>query len=323
MTEQALAISNNSIIHDMDDAARAAKTMAASGFFEDAKDVAKAAVKIMAGHEMGFGPFASMTGIHIIKGKPAIGANLIAAAIKKHPDYNYKVLRLDNDACEIEFFERWNGKYESIGISAFKVEDAKAAGLTGNPTWSKFARNMLFARAISNGARWYTPGIYGGAPMYTPEELGADIDMDGNVIDVVEAPKPQPEPAQDAEFVEEPKADTGLRLRLTPDKLKAAIIKKAASYEGRTCTKPQRGLMDGMLQECFAGDESKRKEFSSWLTGHASSDDIPAEYVIAILDWLKATKDSGGAYQPDDMAVREANSALTVALIDAGQMSFD
>ena len=47
---------------------------------------------------------------------------------------------------------------------------------------AKFARNMLFARAISNGARWYCPDLFSGNPVYVPEELGAIVDGEGNVI---------------------------------------------------------------------------------------------------------------------------------------------
>jgi hypothetical protein len=35
---------------------------------------------------------------------------------------------------------------------------------------------MLFARALSNGAKWFCPDIFGGGPIYTPDELGAVID---------------------------------------------------------------------------------------------------------------------------------------------------
>jgi len=43
---------------------------------------------------------------------------------------------------------------------------------------------MLFARAMSNGVRWYCPDVMNGSAVYTPEELGADVDQDGNVINV-------------------------------------------------------------------------------------------------------------------------------------------
>jgi hypothetical protein len=158
--------------------------LARSGYFNDAKEAAQCIVKVLAGRELGFGPVASMSGIHIIQGKPTLSANLIAAAIKRSRRYNYRVKRLDSDACVIEFFELDNGRYVSIGESSFTVEDARAAGaLDGRNkhSWHQFRRNMLFARAISNGARWFCPDIFGG-PVYTPEELGAQTDEDGHVL---------------------------------------------------------------------------------------------------------------------------------------------
>jgi len=187
---------NQLIVQNMDDVARAAKAMVQSGYFKDSADMAQAAVRIMAGHEMGFGTFASMTGVHIISGKPAIGSNLIAAAIKRHPAYNFKVTKHTDEVCEIKFFEYWGDHWEVVGESTFSMKDAQAAGLLNNPVWKKYPRNMLYARAISNGARWYCPDVFGGAPTYTPEELGATVDEDENVIDA-KIIKPQPEPEQE------------------------------------------------------------------------------------------------------------------------------
>ena len=33
--------------------------------------------------------------------------------------------------------------------------------------WVKYPRNMLFARAMSNGVRWFAPEATGGLPVYT------------------------------------------------------------------------------------------------------------------------------------------------------------
>lgn len=172
--------------------------MAKSGFFSDAKDAAQAVVKILAGREMGFGPFASMVGVSIIQGKPAIGANLMAAAVKTH-GYNYRVMRLDNDGCEIAFFE--NG--QEVGRSVFTKEDATAAGLITKDNWRKYPRNMYFARAMSNGVRWYCPDVFAGAPVYTPDELGADVDDEGNMINVtpIAVQQPKPDAAQNGTSV--------------------------------------------------------------------------------------------------------------------------
>src|SRR6185295_9550277 len=155
-----------------------------SGYFQDAREANQAIVKILAGQELGFGPVASMTGINIVKGKVSLSANLIAAAVKKGGKYNYRVAELTPTACKIVFFE---GK-EQIGESSFTMEDAAAAGIA-NENYRKYARNMLFARAMSNGAKWFTADVFGG-PVYTPDELGAKIDMETG--EMLERPKDEP-----------------------------------------------------------------------------------------------------------------------------------
>ncbi len=65
------------------------EVFANSGYFADANEQAQAVVKMLAGQEMGVGPFASMSGIHIIKGKPEVGAHLLAGIIKRSGKYEY------------------------------------------------------------------------------------------------------------------------------------------------------------------------------------------------------------------------------------------
>ncbi len=159
------------------------KVLAQSGFFSDSREAAQAVVKVLAGAELGFGPVASMTGVNIIKGKVALSANLIAAAIKRSGRYNYRVRELTDQVCVVEFFEQG----QSVGVSSFSMVDAKNAGLATGDNWRKFPRNMLFARAISNGAKWYCPDLSGG-PLYTPDELG--VVVDGETGEVIDAPAP-------------------------------------------------------------------------------------------------------------------------------------
>ena len=134
-----------------------------SGMFTDIKSVAQAMVKISAGQEIGIPPFAAMTGIHIIQGKPTIGAGLIASRLKGSGKYDYRVVEASEKVCSIDFYQG-NTK---IGNSTFTIEDARKA-LTKNI--DKFPKNMLFARAISNGVKWYCPDIFSG-PVYVPEEM--------------------------------------------------------------------------------------------------------------------------------------------------------
>ena len=154
---------------------RLGDVLSQSGYFADARQAAQAIVKVLAGRELGFGPIASMTGIHIIQGRPAIGADLMAKAVKRSGRYNYRVAELTDDACSIEFFEKSGDSWQAIGVSRFTKQDA-AKAQTKN--LDKFARNMLFARAMSNGVKWFCPDALG-LTTYTPEEL-----------DGIEAPTP-------------------------------------------------------------------------------------------------------------------------------------
>ncbi|RQO66804.1 hypothetical protein DBR40_21885 [Pedobacter sp. KBW01] len=151
-----------------------ARTFAESGMFTDAKQMGQAFVKIQAGQEIGIPPFAAMSGIHIIQGKPTIGAGLIASTVKGSGKYDYKVLQMDEKVCSIDFYQ---GK-EKLGNSTFTIEDARKAQ---TKNLDKFPKNMLFARAISNGVKWYTPDVFAG-PVYTPEEMDT-IDVTHTVVD--------------------------------------------------------------------------------------------------------------------------------------------
>ncbi len=177
MTDNKLAIQNEMNITSL------SEIFAQSGYFSDARGAAQAAVKILAGRELGLPPIASMTGINIIKGKVSLSAVVMASVLKRSPGYDYKVLDLSESICKIEFIH--NG--QSLGVSKFDMQDAKQAGLLDSGMYKKYPRNMLFARAMSNGIRWYCPEVLGG-PAYTPGELEAGADSEGeengNVIDV-------------------------------------------------------------------------------------------------------------------------------------------
>ena len=180
-------MSNALTVYDQfDQLQRAAIALQESGYFKDVTSKAQAIVKVMAGAELGLPPFASMAGIHIIQGKPVLGANVIATLVKNDPRYDYKVTTDpadQNTEMLLEWFEPGPMKtWQSVGVAGYTMDEAKAAGLTGKDNWKKYPSDMLFARAISRGARRFAPGIFGGSPIYTPDELGADVDEDGNTI---------------------------------------------------------------------------------------------------------------------------------------------
>lgn len=266
--------------------------LAQSGFFADSRQAAQAVVKVLAGRELGFGPIASMTGVNIINGKVALSANLMAAAIKRSGRYNYRVVELSDTSCRIDFFEGG----ERIGSSVFTTADATKAGLTtGN--WQKFPRNMLFARALSNGVKWYCPDLAGG-PLYTPDELGAQVDGEtGEIIDApavtVVAPTPTHAPAGNG--AQGQPATQG-------DPLIAKWQKEQTNFAH--APKPANGQW-GALQAVVSGivgGEDERHRFYSLLFGRniESANDLSAPEAA----WLHATvkpRKTGDSWRADEL----------------------
>lgn len=152
--------------------------LAKSGMFTDVKTQAQAVVKVMAGKELGIGPIVALTKIYVVQGRVALSAEVMAGLIKRHPDYDYRVTKHTNQICTLVFYH----KSKIIGESTFTIDDAKKARVAHGHNWYKYPRNMLFARAISNGARWYCPHLIAGA--YTPDEMDMSVDNKGEVIDV-------------------------------------------------------------------------------------------------------------------------------------------
>jgi hypothetical protein len=148
----------------IDEALTVAKAFAAGGLFPDIKNAGQALVKIMAGAEYGLTPVAAMNSFHIVQGKLGMHYSLIGARIKSSEKYNYRVIAKTNDRCEVAFFEHG----EEIGREVFTAEDAKRQA---TQNMGKFPATMLFARALTNGARTYCSEVFNGNAVYTPEEL--------------------------------------------------------------------------------------------------------------------------------------------------------
>jgi len=156
--------------------------IAASGLFKDARQAAKAIVKVLAGQEQGFAPIFSMSNIHVIEGKISMGASIIAAKIRGSGEYDYNILELSPNGCKLSITNlRTN---EVMGEASFEKADASRASLLGKSNWRKYPQDMYFARAMGRLARYHVPHLFGGA-VYTPDELNAMIGDDGTVIEGV------------------------------------------------------------------------------------------------------------------------------------------
>ena len=134
--------------------------------------LAKSMMVCQYGAELGVPPMAALQGIHVIEGKPALGAGLISALIQKSGIVKYRVTSSNAEECVLSWFEFVDGAWERVGTSTFTIAEAKSANLAGRDNWKKYTSDMLFARALTRGARRFAPAIFAGS-VYTPDEISS------------------------------------------------------------------------------------------------------------------------------------------------------
>lgn len=120
----------------------------------------------------GLHPAKAVQRYHIIQGRPAMKADaMLADFLRIGGTVKWLTESDDREKCEAVFTHpRFAPEGKTI---RYGINDAKAAGLLGNPTWQKYPSNMLRARVVSFGIRMIAPGIIAG--IYTPEEI-QDLD---------------------------------------------------------------------------------------------------------------------------------------------------
>ncbi len=153
-----------------------------SGMFPGVNKPPEAVAKILLGREMGVGPVTSLQLIDVVRGRLRPRAQLIATLLKRSGRYDYRIKKLDDKECVIEFLDRGVMVYESHWTMA----DAERAGVVKpDSAWKTYPREMLFSRAMSTGALKVCPEVMGGAE---PLEINGGYD----VVEGVATPEGEP-----------------------------------------------------------------------------------------------------------------------------------
>jgi len=145
------------------------KIFAESGIFPDIKSAAQGYIKILAGKELGLSPMQAINSFYFVNGRLGIVAQTLGALVKKSEKYDYKISNHTDQECSIDFFKLGEEK-EKIGESHFNLKMAAKAGIVNKDNWKNYPMNMLFARALMNGVRWFCPDAVS-AFTYSVEEL--------------------------------------------------------------------------------------------------------------------------------------------------------
>jgi hypothetical protein len=139
-----------------------ALAVAKSGLF-GVKTADQAMALMLIAQAEGLHPAIAARDYHVINGRPTLKADAMLARFQTAGGSvrwgEYTERRVSGT-----FTHPQGGSVEV----AWTVEMATSAGLTKNPTWKSYPRQMLRARCISEGIRTVFPGVVVGT--YTPEE---------------------------------------------------------------------------------------------------------------------------------------------------------
>ena len=135
------------------------------------------------GHEVGLSPFQALNKIHVIKGRPAMAAELMRALVLSQ---GHEVWIEEQSSTRCIVGGKRKGSERETRVT-WTMDDAKRANLTGKDVWRAYPSAMLLARATSALCRAIFPDVLAGIS-YTVEEL-----EDGDLLDAIDAPPP-PEP---------------------------------------------------------------------------------------------------------------------------------
>ena len=181
-----------------------AKALVDSGFLPASVNSPQKAVAIMMlGRELGIPPWAALSTINVIQGKPTVSPQLMLALINRSKQLEDMTISASASECVVMM----KRKGRTLHTETFTMQNATALQLTGKDNYKKQPATMLKWRAVAACARVVFPDVVLG--LYTHEEMGADVEVDdeGNmtVIDVAPEPMRQLEaPAQPSPKPEPP-----------------------------------------------------------------------------------------------------------------------
>jgi hypothetical protein len=167
---------------------------------------------------------------HIINGKPSLKSEAMLARFQQAGgrvewhDYTHEAVS--------GTFTHPQGN--SLKVS-WTIKDSERAGLTANPIWKKYPRQMLKARCISEAIRAIYPGVLSG--LYAPEELQefapmqANTEQDEEPVITVESSTPTPPMLERINPMQRLLADKNSAQR---EKVTAGAIKRGWIKEGET-----------------------------------------------------------------------------------------
>lgn len=190
------------VVKHMDELWHLAQILVKSAMLPKSIKTPEAAVAIMLkGRELGIGAMHAFASITVIQGNPGASPQLMLALINRSGLCEELEIWDDGEAA----FVKMKRRGRSAHTERFGMDDAdiflaiewtdgnkREIRLSQKHNWKSQPKIMRKWRAVAACARIVFPDVIAG--MYTPEELGADVNEDGEIIEgeIVSAHKPGP-----------------------------------------------------------------------------------------------------------------------------------
>lgn len=178
MTNEIVELKTNEISMDKWNVMRQqAETLVKSGFLPVAINTPEKALAIMqAGRELNIPPMTAFQMINIISGKISISPQLMLALARKTKELE----KFSIDKNERQATVKVKRKDQEEVTTTFTIDMATKMGLATKDNWKKQPAIMLQWRAVAENLRLTFPDAISG--LYTYDELGAEMDAEGNYI---------------------------------------------------------------------------------------------------------------------------------------------
>lgn len=199
------------------------------------------------GDMLGIHPMAAMTGVHIIEGKPSLSANLMSGLVRKAGHrLRVKVTgRLEDESLSATAWLKRVDDDEFEFEVTWTIAKAKRALLypgKAASNWQKYPDAMLKARAVAEIIREGASDVLMGGNIYTPEELGATVNEEGEPVNLEATREPAPAAPTPtaAPVVDEPEAsqvgtedfDWKNAIEEAPDAQSIRVLYQKAKHDG-------------------------------------------------------------------------------------------
>lgn len=170
--------------HEMDVYRTMADTAVTSKMYRGIGDQSGVMMIMLAAREMGLPPMAALNGgINIINGKVEISARMMSGMIRRS-GHSLKIIENTDTSCTIKGIRADNG--DSLTCT-FTINDAQRAGLVKpGGGWTKWPKDMLFARTLSRLARQLFSDVIGMG--YVEGEISSSTLQPACVEEIEEVP---------------------------------------------------------------------------------------------------------------------------------------